>query len=391
LNDVADKKDYAFHFFSLEKFEFNKKIINYSIVIYLEYIVNMRISDFDYNLPESSIAKNPIKPRDKSRLLVLDKKSGEINHKIFCDITDFLKQGDLLVLNNSKVYPARLRGRKEKTGGEVEVFLLKNIEGAVWECLVGGKKMKAGLKIEFDKNFSCYLKEARDNTWLVEFNLKGDSLMKKVQKIGEVPLPPYIKRKSNGAKERKEDKKNYQTIFASDNKLGSVAAPTAGLHFTKKLLKKIKNKGIKIDYITLHVGMGTFAPVKVDDPKKHKMHSEWVEIKKEVVDKINKTKKNGGRVIAVGTTTTRSLEALVDITNHKARIVNQNTWVDIFIYPGYKFRVVDAMITNFHLPKSTLLMLVSAFASKKNIDKAYKEAIENNYRFYSYGDAMFIK
>ncbi len=366
----------------------------------------MKTSDFDYNLPEELIAREPVKPRDKSRLLVLDRDSGKIEHRVFVDILEYLEPNDLLILNNSKVYPARLLGSRKETGGNVEVFLLRNTEGNIWECMLGGKRMKEGLVIEFSKKLFCELVRTKDNLWEVEFNLEKKDLMKELQKIGYIPLPPYIKRSAN-KKQEKEDVKNYQTVFASNEKLGSVAAPTAGLHFTKSLLKKIKEKGVGIEEITLHVGMGTFAPVKVDDPRKHKMHSEWVEIDKETMANIYLAKQKGKRIITVGTTSARSLEAIVSkfpISNFQFPVNDQfvktefqkqfpgfKNFVNIFIYPGYKFGVVDAMITNFHLPKSTLLMLVSALAGKKNIDKAYKEAIENNYRFYSYGDAMFIK
>ncbi|MDA3840661.1 MAG: tRNA preQ1(34) S-adenosylmethionine ribosyltransferase-isomerase QueA [Patescibacteria group bacterium] len=377
----------------------------------------MKISDFDFELPNNLIATTPANPRDSSRLLVLDKKDGEIEHKKFYDILSYLEKGDLLVLNNSKVFPARLIGETEDTGRKVEVFLLNNEKENVWKCLIGGRKIEEGLRVKVKDNFVAeIIKDNNDGTWLVDFSMDGKELMEALHKYGEIPLPPYIEKQrkaeentsassaqdpsaSSGQRKEEEDRENYQTVFADDEKNGSVAAPTAGLHFTPELLKKIKEKGVEIEYITLHVGMGTFAPVKVDDPKKHKMHSEWVEIKKEVVEKINKTKENGGRVIAVGTTTSRALESLIEIRNSKFEILNSPAWVDIFIYPGYKFRVVDAMITNFHLPKSTLLMLVSAFACaepsrsarKESIDKAYKEAIKNNYRFYSYGDAMLIK
>lgn len=351
----------------------------------------MKISDFDYNLPEELIAKEPVKPRDKSRLLLLDKNNGNIEHRVFKEIIDYLNPGDLLILNNSKVYPARLIGEKKETGGTVEVFLLKNINNNTWECLLGGKRIREGIVINFDKKLSGEIKINNENIWTVEFSLGKDELMKKLKKIGHVPLPPYIKRSQSNKKQEKEDQKNYQTVFASDEKVGSVAAPTAGLHFTPRLLKKILDKGVQIEYLTLHVGMGTFLPVKVDNIKNHKMHSEWVEIETRVVEKINKTKKNGNRVIAVGTTTTRSLEALVLSQNRDFEIRSSSAWVNIFIYPGYKFKVVDALITNFHLPKSTLLMLVSALAGNKNIKKAYAEAIDNRYRFFSYGDAMFIK
>ena len=359
----------------------------------------MKLSDFDYNLPSELIAQQPAKPRDHSRLLVLDKKKGSIEHKHFYDIVDYLQTGDVLVLNNSKVFPARLMGKKKETGGKMEVFLHKHLtpalslprrgnEGEVWQCLVGGRGAQVGLVIEFDKGLVCKIIENNDDgTWNVQFNKSGETMMKLVNQIGKVPLPPYIKR---GDRSQKSDIVNYQTVYA--DKVGSVAAPTAGLHFTSALLKKIKAKGVQIEYVTLHVGMGTFAPVKVDDITKHKMHAEWVEVDKKTIKEIAQAKKTKRRVIAVGTTSARTLEAVIGkITNYELRITkDKNEWVDIFIYPGYKFKVVDGLITNFHLPKSSLLMLISAFAGKKKIDKAYQEAKKKKYRFYSYGDAMFI-
>ena len=347
------------------------------------------------NLPDNLIATMPVSPRDHSRLLVLDKESGKIEHKKFYDILSYFKKGDLLVLNNSKVFPARLVGETEETGRKIEVFLLNKEKESTWKCLIGGRNIKEGLKIKISDNFVVEVVSCnKDKTWNVDFFMDEKMLMKRLNEFGKIPLPPYIEKQRKVEErniKREDDRLNYQTVFADNKKTGSVAAPTAGLHFTPELLEKIKGMGVDIEYITLHVGMGTFATVKVDNPKEHKMHSEWVEIKQEVVEKIDDTKKRGNRVVAVGTTTTRSLEALVSITNHKSQITNQSDWVDIFIYPGYKFKVVDAMITNFHLPKSTLLMLVSALAGKKNIDRAYREAIKNKYRFYSYGDAMLIK
>ncbi|MCK5212196.1 tRNA preQ1(34) S-adenosylmethionine ribosyltransferase-isomerase QueA [Candidatus Parcubacteria bacterium] len=391
----------------------------------------MRLSDFNYNLPRELIAQEPIKPRDHSRLLILDKQSGKIEHKKFYNIIDYLKKGDVLVMNNSKVFPARLIGKRKESGGKVEVFLLRSLSPRpplldkrggekkceeVWQCLVGGRRVRAGLQIEFDKNLEGELKkDNKDSTWEIEFNLSNKEMMKVVEKIGQTPLPPYIKRIKNeelynapGVKINNNDKNNYQTVYADEKKIGSVAAPTAGFHFTPELLRKIKAKGVQIEYITLHVGLGTFAPVKTDDISKHKMHAEFVEIDKDVLKRIIKAKKEKQRIIAVGTTSVRTLEAVFrKITNYKLQIIkcplgtnkfqianskNQTfqEFVNIFIYPGYKFKIVDAMITNFHLPKSTLLMLVSAMACKDNIDKAYKEAIKKKYRFYSYGDAMFI-
>lgn len=351
-----------------------------------------KTEDFNYFLPPELIAQNPVKSRDKSRLLVLDKNTGLINHDHFFNIINFLNAGDILVLNNSKVFPARLIGKKLSTSGKVEIFLHQQRTKDSWECLVGGK-VKVGLVIILSKKLQATLeKNNQDGTWLVKFNLIGENFFKEINKIGLVPLPPYIKRDGKVGK----DKKNYQTVFADDKKLGSVAAPTAGLHFTKQLLKKIKNKGVKIQFITLHVGLGTFAPVKIDDFKKHKMHRELVSIKKTVWRDINEAKNKGNKIVAVGTTSCRALESA-----HLFSKQNKNTtllyskdlsfWTDIFIYPGYKFKLVDGLVTNFHLPKSTLLMLVSALAGKKNIEKVYQVAVANKYRFYSYGDAMFIK
>jgi S-adenosylmethionine:tRNA ribosyltransferase-isomerase len=405
-----------------------------------------KLSDFNFNLPDDLIATHPAEPRDSSRLLVLDKKTGKIEHKHFFDIIDYLNAGDILVLNNSKVIPARLLAVKKETGGKVEVLLHKKLSVNTWQCLIGGK-VKEGLEVEFTITHpvraarpplsrgelsAVLLKNNHDSTWDVQFNKSGAALMKAIEKIGEVPLPPYILHQlkmKNEKLKNSEAKKSYQTVYADANKSGSVAAPTAGLHFTPALLKKIKNKGVKILEITLYVGMGTFAPVKVEDFTKHKMHAEWVEIDHSVIEQIKNKKekrKNSGRIIAVGTTSCRSLEACFSALTHPLRqgsgqAVREDasnrlkptpsrqgrstppeegnsllagdfkSWVDIFIYPGYKFKIVDAMITNFHLPKSTLLMLVSALAGKKNIDKAYREAIKKKYHFYSYGDAMLIQ
>jgi len=342
----------------------------------------MRLSEFDYNLPSDLIAQKPIRPRDHSRLLVLDKKKENIDHKHFYNIIDYLQAGDVLVLNNSKVFPARLIGKKKETGGKMEVFLHKHEKDTVWQCLIGGRGAQVGLSIEFDKGLVCeIIKNNEDGTWDVEFNKSNKTMMTIVDRIGKVPLPPYIKR---GNRSQKSDVINYQTVYA--DKVGSVAAPTAGLHFTPALLKKIKAKGVQLEYVTLHVGMGTFAPVKVDDITKHKMHAEWAEIKKETIKKIVQAKKEKRRIVAVGTTSARTLEsAFKDL-----KIESFSGWTNIFIYPGYKFKVVDALITNFHLPKSSLLMLISAFAGRKKIFKTYQEAIKEKYRFYSYGDAMFI-
>lgn len=344
-----------------------------------------KVADFNYLLPSELIAQKQIKPRDHSRLLLLNKKNGEITHKHFYDIVEVLNKGDLLVLNNSRVFPARLLGQKTETNGRIEIFLHKKINDNTWECLVGGR-VRVGVKIVFkhkqisNELLAEIIKNNEDGTWLVKFNLSGKSFFNIINKIGEVPLPPYIKR----TRLLEGDKNSYQTVFADVNKIGSAAAPTAGLHFTRDLLKKIESRGVKIVYVTLHVGLGTFAPVKTENINDHKMHSEYIEVSETTIKEILKTKKAGGRVIAVGTTSARTLESII-LEKQK-----QVQWTSIFIHPGYKFKVVDALITNFHLPKSTLLMLVSALASKKYIDSAYSEAISQKYRFFSYGDAMFI-
>jgi S-adenosylmethionine:tRNA ribosyltransferase-isomerase len=350
----------------------------------------IKTADYNYHLPPERIAQSQVKPRDHSRLLVLGKKNGQIVHEHFFDITKHLQSGDILVVNNSKVFPARLLGKKNGSGGQVEVFLLKNVSQTKWECLLRGR-MKIGLEIIIAKNLQAVVvSDNHDGTWLVEFNKKKNELLKIAERIGQVPLPPYIKR----SKQDISDKNNYQTTFAK--KLGSVAAPTAGLHFTPRLLREIKKMGVEIVEITLHVGLGTFAPVKENDIKDHKMHMEWVEIKKGVIKKIINAKKQGRRIIAVGTTSARSLESLgqkmvgLDNKNNIGLVDDYKEWTNIFIYPGYRFKIVDGLITNFHLPQSTLLMLVSALAGKHHIDKAYKEAISLEYRFFSYGDAMFI-
>ncbi len=358
-----------------------------------------KLSDYNYNLPDELIAVSPEKQRDHSRLLVLDKLTGQAVDKYFFDIVDYLHKGDVLVMNNSKVFPARLLGRKKGTGGKVEIFLHKKIknkndqrkEKVYWECLVGGKNIKTGKIILFKNDLQAeIIANNKDGTWLVAFNKLENEMMEIVEQIGQVPLPPYIKRDKRIKKIN--DKEVYQTIYADDDKLGSVAAPTAGFHFTSKLIKKIKDMGVKIEYITLHVGLGTFAPVKTDDITNHKMHAEYVEIGKQTMQNIARAKQNKKRIITVGTTSTRALEAYAMINkNWQTEFRDFADWVNIFIYPSYKFQIIDAMITNFHLPKSSLIMLVSALAGKENIKKAYEHAIYKKYRFYSYGDAMFIK
>ena len=341
----------------------------------------MKTSDYFYDLPKELIAQTPLERRDSSRLLVLDKQSGEIEHKHFYDITDYLNEGDCLILNDSRVLPARIYGVKKETGARVEFLLLTQRSQKVWECLAGpGKKAKENTDFVFgDGIMTCKVLEVLDNgNRVVEFYC-DDNFFATLDKLGEMPLPPYITAKL-------EDKERYQTVYSKE--LGSAAAPTAGLHFTEDLLQKIRDKGVKIGYVTLHVGLGTFRPVKVDDVTKHKMHSEHYEVPEETAKLIKDTKSKGGRVISVGTTSCRTLEA---VAKEHGEVTACDGWTDIFIYPPYEFRVLDGLITNFHLPESTLIMLVSAFAGYNNIMSAYKTAVEEKYRFFSFGDAMFIK
>ena len=340
----------------------------------------MDVKDFYYDLPEELIAQVPIKKRDESRLMVLDRKNKTIEHKIFKDILDYLKPGDCLVRNNTKVIPARIYGKKE-TGANVEFLLLNNIEGDTWESIVRpGNKLHVGTKVIFgDGLLSAEILDTMEGgTRKVKFYYEG-IFNEILDKIGLMPLPPYIH-------EELKEKDRYQTVYAKYR--GSAAAPTAGLHFTDELLENIKEKGIEIANVTLHVGIGTFRPVKVDKIEDHHMHSEHFYIKKEDVEKINNAKKNGGRIISVGTTSCRVLESIADEKGFVKEIEGDT---NIFIYPGYKFKCIDGLITNFHLPESTLLMLVSAFADKDYILKAYNEAVKEKYRFFSFGDAMFIK
>ena len=341
----------------------------------------MKVTEFDYELPEELIAQTPIKKRDESRLMVLNRKEQTIEHKIFKDIIDYLKPGDVLVRNNTKVIPARLYGKKE-TGAKVEFLLLNNIEGDIWESIVRpGNKLHVGAKVIFGDGIleAKILEVMPGGTRKVEF--KYDGIFNEIlDKIGLMPLPPYIHKSL-------KEKDRYQTVYAKYD--GSAAAPTAGLHFTPELLEKIQEKGVKIANVTLHVGIGTFRPVKEDTVEAHKMHSEHFYIKQEDVDKINKAKKEGRRVIAVGTTSCRVLESIANENTGMVKPIEDDT--EIFIYPGYKFKCIDGLITNFHLPQSTLLMLVSALAGKDFIMKAYKEAVKEKYRFFSFGDAMFIE
>lgn len=340
----------------------------------------MKTSDFYYDLPEELIAQDPLEDRTASRLLVLDRQTGTVEHKIFSDVIDYLNKGDCLVINNTRVIPARLIGEKEGTGGKVEVLLLKRRANDVWETLVKpGKKLRPGAKITFgDGRLRAEVLEVvEEGNRLVKFYYEG-IFEEILDSLGEMPLPPYITHKL-------EDKEMYQTVYAKFD--GSAAAPTAGLHFTKELLNKIEEKGIKISSITLHVGLGTFRPVKVDDVNNHHMHTEWYEVNAEAADIINETKRNGGRVICVGTTSCRTIESVADENGYMKAKTGET---DIFIYPGYKFKIMDGLITNFHLPESTLVMLVSAFAGKENVLAAYETAVKERYRFFSFGDAMIL-
>ena len=340
----------------------------------------MKTSDFYYDLPKELIAQDPLTDRSSSRLLVLDPVSGNISHRVFTDITDYLKAGDCLVLNDTKVIPARLLGTKEDTGAAVEVFLLKRKSEDTWETLVRpGKKLRPGAKVLFGDGTLCcsIIDQLPDGNRIVKFEYDG-IFEEILDRLGQMPLPPYITHKLT-------DKNRYQTVYARCE--GSAAAPTAGLHFTKELLEKIAEMGVKLCFVTLHVGLGTFRPVKAEDISDHVMHSEWYEITDEAAKMINDTKASGGRVICVGTTSCRTIESAAGADGI---VCAKSGQTDIFIYPGYEFKVLDALITNFHLPESTLLMLVSALAGKDNIKRAYEEAISMKYRFFSFGDAMFI-
>ena len=344
-------------------------------------MIFLKASDFDFYLPEELIAQHPLEKRDESRLMVLDKNTGEIEHKRFFDIIEYLNEGDTLVLNNTRVMPARLIGEKEVTGGKIEFLLLKRLEGDKWECLAKpGKSARVGRRFTFGNGkLRAEVVDVLENgNRIIVFEYEG-IFEQVLDSLGEMPLPPYIHEKLN-------DKDRYQTVYAKE--IGSAAAPTAGLHFTKELLSKLKEKGIIIKEITLHVGLGTFRPVNVEDVTKHKMHSEFYSMDKETAEELNKAKKENRKIIAVGTTTTRTLETIMNLYNEFKEC---SGFTDIFIYPGYEFKAIDALITNFHLPKSTLVMLVSAFAGKENILNAYKIAVDNKYRFFSFGDAMFIK
>lgn len=341
----------------------------------------MDVKDFDYELPEELIAQDPLEDRSSSRLMVLDRETGEFEHKVFKDIIDYLNPGDCLVLNNTKVIPARLYGAKEGTNARIELLLLKRKENDVWETLVKpGKKAKPGTRIVFGDGLLVgeIIDIVDEGNRLIKFYYEG-IFEEILDKLGQMPLPPYITHEL-------KDKNRYQTVYAKYD--GSAAAPTAGLHFTKELLEQVKAKGIKIAEVTLHVGLGTFRPVKVDNILDHHMHSEFYMVSQEAADTINTAKKEGHRVISVGTTSTRTLESAAD---ENGMLRECSGWTEIFIYPGYSFKVIDGLITNFHLPQSTLVMLVSALAGREYVLNAYKAAVEEKYRFFSFGDAMFIK
>lgn len=344
-------------------------------------MVRLKKEDFYFDLPEELIAQIPIENRESSRLLVLDKNTGNIEHSVFSDILQHLSKGDCLVLNNTRVIPARLFGHRKDTGSAVEFLLLKRIDDNTWETLVKpGKKAKPGSIFDFGEGLmEGEILEVQDGgTRIIEFKYVG-VFEQILDKLGEMPLPPYIR-------EKLEDKERYQTVYSK--KEGSAAAPTAGLHFTKSLLQRIEEKGVNIVYITLHVGLGTFRPVKAENIEEHDMHHEYYEIDENSAKLINDTKEAGGKIIAVGTTSVRTLESA---SNEQGQVHAKSGWTNIFIYPGYKYKVIDRLITNFHLPESTLIMLVSALAGRENILRAYEEAIKKRYRFFSFGDAMFIK
>jgi S-adenosylmethionine:tRNA ribosyltransferase-isomerase len=340
----------------------------------------MKTTDFDYHLPESSIAQTPAEPRDSSRLLILHRDSGDVEHRIFRDLSLILRPGDLLILNRTRVIPARIFAKKE-TGGRVELLLLRRRDELTWEALVGGKGLRVGKKVIVENGPQAEILEILTGSErLIKFS---EPIEPYFPNVGNVPLPPYIHEKLN-------DPERYQTVYSRD--VGSAAAPTAGLHFTPQLLDELKAKGVLVAYVTLHVGLDTFAPVTEENPEEHKIHTEWCELPQETADLINQTKQNRGRVIAVGTTSVRTLEsAATPITNYPLPITAFIGPTNIFILPGYQFQIVDAMITNFHLPKSTLIMLVSAFAGREKILQTYNLAIQEGYRFYSFGDAMFIE
>jgi S-adenosylmethionine:tRNA ribosyltransferase-isomerase len=342
----------------------------------------MKLKDFDFTLPEELIAQTPLEDRSSSRLMVLDKNSGEIEHRKFKDIVHYLNAGDCLVLNNTKVMPARLFGIKEETGAHVEILLLKQLEGDQWETLVKpAKRVKVGTVIDFGEGklkAKC-IDTLEHGGRIFQFSYDG-IFYEILDELGEMPLPPYIH-------EQLDNPDRYQTVFAKE--IGSAAAPTAGLHFTEVLLDEIRAKGVKTVFVTLHVGLGTFRPVSSENIEEHEMHAEFYHMSEETAEQLNEVRKNGGRIISVGTTSTRTLETIAN--RHNGRFVGESGWTDIFIYPGYQWRAIDGLITNFHLPKSSLVMLVSALAGRENILRAYHIAVKERYRFFSFGDAMFIR
>ncbi|NIP43395.1 MAG: tRNA preQ1(34) S-adenosylmethionine ribosyltransferase-isomerase QueA [candidate division Zixibacteria bacterium] len=339
----------------------------------------MRTTDFHYELPPEQIAQHPAEPRDSSRLMFYDRRTGKIIHDRFYKIEDYLKPGDTLVLNQTKVIPARIHGRKKLTGGKIEILLLNKVEAKAWEVLVGGKGMKAGVEVQFEQGIEGQIVEEQAGPKrVIRFNKAIESYL---PEIGEMPLPPYIHESLN-------DPSEYQTVFARI--AGSAAAPTAGLHFTQELLENLRSNDISLEYVTLHVGLDTFAPVKEEDPKDHQIHTEWCSISSKTADRLNHTRESDGRVIAVGTTSVRTLETAANQSIENGKIQAFEGYTDLFILPGYDFQVVDAMITNFHLPGSTLLMLVSAFVGRNEILSLYETAKREGYRFYSFGDAMLI-
>lgn len=341
----------------------------------------LKVDLFDFHLPEELIAQTPLEQRDASRLMVLNKETGNVKHHMFHDLLDYVQAGDCLVLNDTRVLPARLFGTKEDTGANIEVLLLKQTQGDTWETLVKpAKRVKEGTVISFgDGRLTAVCKETSDQGGrLLEFNYEG-IFYEVLEQLGEMPLPPYIK-------ERLDDQERYQTVFAREQ--GSAAAPTAGLHFTEEMLEQLKEKGVHIAFLTLHVGLGTFRPVSVDDLEEHDMHSEFYQVSEGTAALLNSVREKGGRIISVGTTSTRTLETIA--TEHNGKFVASSGWTNIFIFPGYEFKAIDGMITNFHLPKSTLIMLVSALAGRENVISAYEQAVAEKYRFFSFGDAMLI-
>ncbi len=341
----------------------------------------MKLSEFNYNLPRQMIAQKPAVPRDSSKLMLVNYRTNKLSNHVFNELPNFLQKGDVLVFNNTKVFPARLFGKKE-SGAKVEVFLLTHHQQNIWEVLIRGKRMKLGMKISFANDFNCLLsKNINYGLWQVKFNHNGKKLNDLIDYYGNIPIPPYINSKSNKTKLKKE----YQTVYAQHR--GSVAAPTAGLHFTNRILNKLKKQGVVFKYVTLHVGLGTFEPVKEEIIENHQIHSEFGILNRATANYLNQAQKDGRRIIVVGTTALRVLEAF---TLKSGKLKAQQKWIDIFIYPGYKFKFVKNLLTNFHLPKSTLLMLVSALATKSLVKKAYRKAIRDQYRFYSFGDVTLF-